>query len=348
MNIIELHSSRAWLTIPYFENHLYDELNAIVTNEASFVALQSKLKTYGHFLCLENLPPSILRKNIFWKQLELTNPFLAEFSSIKEAANLLKSIQRNWMHCPFTCIRRGELIQDSLPFINRKPKQFYCSIPTSPIGVFTLLDSNHLFASAITSSPFPLGEACFVEDKLSPPSRAYLKLYEALTLMDYYKRCACGDKSGLFGQRSEDIDGAIKPFLSLHCVDAGASPGGWTWVLDMLGANITAIDRTALAPNLMRKKNITFIAHDAFTIPLESFGKVDWVLSDVACYPPRLLEWVQKWLERDLCRNFVCTLKMQGKPDVSTIEAFASIPHSRLIHLFHNKHELTWLRSDFL
>ena len=335
-------ASRAWLPIPHFEDHLHNEL----TSFAKAKGFENcSLRTYGSFLCFDNIKDIEKNKNIFWRQLEVENPFVEKFDSIKDATKLLKNIQRNWVHLPFKCVRRGELIQSSLPYINRKPKEFPYSVPSSPIGVFTLLDEHHLFASNSTSSPFPLGEAHFVEDRINPPSRAYLKLYEVLTLMDYYKRKNDGEEAGLFHQGRKDNE---KPFSYLHCIDAGASPGGWTWVLDLLGASITAIDRSPLSSPLMKKKNINFITHDAFTLPLQSFGKVDWIFSDVICYPPRLLEWVQKCLESKLCNNFVCTIKMQGKPDTSTIEEFAKIPHSRIIHLFHNKHELTWLHADFL
>ncbi|MDR1306799.1 MAG: hypothetical protein LBK74_04415, partial [Treponema sp.] len=73
-------------------------------------------------------------------------------------------------------------------------------------------------------------------------------------------------------------------------------------------------------------------------------GPVDWVFCDVACYPPRLYEWVEKLLGSGLCGNFVCTLKMQGKPDMDTVRRFAGIPGSQVLHLCHNKHELTWIK----
>jgi len=38
----------------------------------------------------------------------------------------------------------------------------------------------------------------------------------------------------------------------------------------------------------------------------------------------------------------VCTLKCQGEADRDTIRAFAAIPGARVLHLCHNKHELTW------
>jgi 23S rRNA (cytidine2498-2'-O)-methyltransferase len=70
---------------------------------------------------------------------------------------------------------------------------------------------------------------------------------------------------------------------------------------------------------------------------------MDWVFSDVICYPPRLYEWVQRWLASGLCKNFVCTIKMQGsEPDFETTRLFAAIPGSTVVHLYHNKHELTW------
>jgi 23S rRNA (cytidine2498-2'-O)-methyltransferase len=43
-------------------------------------------------------------------------------------------------------------------------------------------------------------------------------------------------------------------------------------------------------------------------------------------------------------RRFVCTIKFQGKTDHEAARAFAAIPGSRLMHLHHNKHELTWVR----
>ena len=107
---------------------------------------------------------------------------------------------------------------------------------------------------------------------------------------------------------------------------------------------MTAIDRSELAPGLMAKPNIRFLKHDAFTLKPEDFGPTDWVCSDVICYPPRLLEWVEKWLESGLARNFICTIKMQGAADHETTRRFAAIPGSSIVHLGANKHELTWIK----
>ena len=93
-----------------------------------------------------------------------------------------------------------------------------------------------------------------------------------------------------------------------------------------------------------RKPNITFIKHDAFTLKPADLGPQDWVCSDVICYPERLLEWVNLWLDSGLCKNFICTIKMQGKADHAITKVFADIPGSHIVHLTANKHELTWIR----
>jgi 23S rRNA (cytidine2498-2'-O)-methyltransferase len=64
------------------------------------------------------------------------------------------------------------------------------------------------------------------------------------------------------------------------------------------------------------------------------------------CYPARLLALVERWLAAGTCRRFVCTIKFQGETDHATASRFAAIPGSRLHHLFHNKHELTWIKLE--
>ena len=68
--------------------------------------------------------------------------------------------------------------------------------------------------------------------------------------------------------------------------------------------------------------------------------KVDWLFSDVICYPARLLALVGRW--RGFARNMVCSIKFQGGTDHASAEAFAAIPGARVFHSAHNKHELTF------
>ena len=86
------------------------------------------------------------------------------------------------------------------------------------------------------------------------------------------------------------------------------------------------------------------LKHDAFTLKPAEIGPVDWLFSDVICYPEALYEWICGWREAGLARNFVCTIKMQGTNfDTAATRLFALIPGSRILHLWHNRHELTWI-----
>ena len=104
-----------------------------------------------------------------------------------------------------------------------------------------------------------------------------------------------------------------------------------------------AVDRAALDPRVEEMANVTVRRENAFAIDPACEGVVDWVFSDVIAYPARLLEMVQKWIESGRTKRIVCTLKFQGATDHEAAEAFAAIPGGRVWHLFHNKHELTFV-----
>ena len=102
----------------------------------------------------------------------------------------------------------------------------------------------------------------------------------------------------------------------------------------------------------MSDEKVKFMAHDAFTLKPEEVceilktEKIDWLLSDVICYPARLLQWIKSWLESDRAKNIICTIKMQGAIDWVLIAEFAKIQNSRIVHLNYNKHELTILIAN--
>ena len=254
-----------------------------------------------------------------WAQNTWIQPRYIAVASIGEAAKALRAIQRNWWPYDFHLHRRTALLVDKLPKISAKPLSFGQAAPKAPLGAFAWLDEGAILAAACCSSPFPNGEAAFVEDRHAPPARAYLKLWEALTLA-----------------------GAM-PGPGQTCLDLGASPGGWTWVLAGTGARVISIDKAPLAPAIAALPNVDYRQGSAFGIEPSEIGPVDWLCSDVICYPERLWRLVDRWRESGLARNFICTLKFQGETDHATARMFAAIPGSRLLHLAHNKHELTWM-----
>ncbi len=246
-------------------------------------------------------------------------PQAHKIASIGDAAKQLRAIQRNWALYPTAHHRRAALIVEKLPKVSAKPLRFGEPTPTAPLGSWTLLNADTMLAASRCSSPFPNGEARFVEDKTAP-SRAYLKLWEAFTVI------------------------GARPKPGETCLDLGASPGGWTWVLARLGAQVTAVDKAALAPSVARLPNVAILQQSAFALEPPSVGPVDWLFSDVICYPSRLWALIEKWMKAGTVRRFVCTVKFQGATDFETARRFAQVPGARLLHLHHNKHELTWLK----
>ena len=278
---------------------------------------------YGDLLYFEDLDATTPLP--YWARTAMLSPKIIHFDSIKDASSALRSIQRSWAPYTYQLFRRTNFIQENLPHIHLKPRPFPIKIPTSPIGLYTLIDENTMIASENTSSVFPAGRIIFEEDHENPPSRAYLKLMEALTIAS--------------------INGCQLPKEGDFCFEAGASPGGWTWLLTKLGASVFAVDRAELDPSLMKNPLVRFTPHDAFTLKPSEIGECDWVFSDVICYPERLYDWICTWLESGLAKNMVCTIKMQGKTDWSLIEKFAALPQSHIVHLNYNKHELTWIHT---
>ncbi|MCI7565325.1 MAG: SAM-dependent methyltransferase [Treponema sp.] len=280
---------------------------------------------YGQLLYYEDFP-DLKGVYPYWARTVMLEPFFLNFKTIGEAANNLKEIQRNWAPYQYTCFRRAQLIQEKLPYINLKDRKFPVKIPQSPIGLYTLIDENNLIASAKTTSFLPAGSLPFIEDHENPPSRAYLKIQESLTMANL-------------------LNGTPLPDSNSRCFEAGACPGGWTWVLINLGAQVYAVDRAELAPELMSNPLVKFQAHDAFTLKPEEIGPIDWLFSDVICYPERLFEWINMWLKYNPNLNMICTIKMQGSINWTLIQQFADIPGSKIVHLNYNKHELTWIHT---
>jgi len=245
-----------------------------------------------------------------------------EATTIGQGAKALRAMQRNWWPYSSGLHRRTTLMVEKLPKVSAKPLIFGQPAPTAPLGSFTLLEEGGLLAAPHCSSPFPNGELHFVEDKQTPPNRAYLKLWDVFTRL------------------------GVSPQSGETCLDLGACPGGWSWVMACCGADVISVDKAPLDPRIAAMPNITPRQESAFGLEPSSIGAVDWLFSDIICYPARLLNLVNRWRDSGLVRNFVCTLKFQGETDHQTAAAFAAIPGSQLIHLYHNKHELTWVLLD--
>ncbi len=259
-----------------------------------------------------------------WSLNSWTSPREMPVPSIGMAADSLRAIQRNWGYLPFSHDSRAALITERLPRLRPRPLRFPCAAPAGHLGAWTMLGYDRMLVSPTQTSPFVNGEVAFEEDRSGPPSRAYLKLWEACM------------RAGVWPQPGET------------CLDLGAAPGGWTWAIASLGAQVTAVDRAPLDDAVAAMPGVTTRQESAFGIDPANEAQLDWLFSDIVAYPARLLTLVQAWIASGRARRIICTLKFQGATDHASAEAFAAIAGGRVLHLFHNKHELTffWFRDD--
>lgn len=247
-------------------------------------------------------------------------PIRIEFDSVRDAAKKLRAIQRNWCLYSFTLHRRAKLIQAELPHVSAKQLRFPCDLPTAPLGSWTLLNQNTILAAPRCSSPLPNGEFNFEENKHDFPTRAYLKLWEFFT------------RVGVLPKKGE------------CCADLGASPGGWSIVLASLGCRVTAIDGAPLDRAASLNPLITFQRGNMFSEKIWNNGELDWIFSDAACEPDKLLNLIRPIARKNPNISLCCTIKLRSATGYSKIRDFLKIPGSKAIHLHHNKHEVTWFR----
>lgn len=257
-----------------------------------------------------------------WAENIWLNPRYIEIESIGDAAKKLKEMQRSWANYPLDFHRRSKLITEKLPPVSSKLLKFPSDLFKSPLGSWTLLEENLMLASPACTSTVANGAFIFEENREFPPTRAYLKLWEAL--MRIGKMPQAGDT----------------------CIDLGSCPGGWTWVLQTLGAHVISVDKAPLDPKIAALPNITYRQESAFGLNPADIGPVDWLFSDIICYPERLLRLVENWRASGLAKNMVCTIKFQADTDMNAVKKFLEIDGSFAMHLYNNKHEITWVHLE--
>ncbi len=275
---------------------------------------QEIVKNLGEgYLCRGPAKKMIFAQNT-WHQC-ITTPI----SSISEGQKLLKSVGKNWVSYKHQFSRRMSLIEEKIHRYTPPKIQFPNNYTLLTPNAWTLLAENELLYSLNTDSQYPLGLWQLAEDK-NAPSRAYTKLWET------FLRLGVWPKPGEF------------------CLDMGSCPGGWTYVLNNLGAKTLSVDRSPLTENLLKSPLVENKLMDAFKLDPNSVAALDWFFSDLICYPDKLLELVTRWLQVHPSANYVCTIKFQGETDFSALRKFLEIPGSEIFHLNANKHEVTWVR----
>ena len=244
-------------------------------------------------------------------------------ASIGDAAKRLRDIQRNWaMYAPLHH-RRAALIQERLPHVSAKPVVFPRRRRPRRSAPGPCSAPDRLLAAAHCSSPFPNGEVRFVEDKAGPPNRAYLKLWEALI------RARPLAAAGRALPRSRRQPGRLD--LGRWRARAPASSAS-TRRRSIRGSprcracECARRERLRARPGERRAGRLAVLRHR--------------LLSGAA------LRLVERWLASGLVQNFVCTHQVPGRDRPRGRAPFAAIPGAAVLHLHHNKHELTFLLSE--
>jgi 23S rRNA (cytidine2498-2'-O)-methyltransferase len=129
------------------------------------------------------------------------------------------------------------------------------------------------------------------------------------------------------------------------CVDLGASPGGWTWLLLERRARVIAVDLGKLRPDLMTRKGLTYVPGNAFEyVPPEP---VDWLFCDMAFRPVEVARLLGKWAREHLATMLVANFKMPMKRKADAVLEIRTMLEEggwkgvRTRQLYHDREEIT-------
>jgi 23S rRNA (cytidine2498-2'-O)-methyltransferase len=155
----------------------------------------------------------------------------------------------------------------------------------------------------------------------SAPSRAAMKLAEAFLWLDR------------------------APERGDVCVDLGAAPGGWSWVLLEHGAKVYAVDPAKMSSMLQSNKNFTHLRSDAFLF--DPGEPVDWLFSDMAWRPLESAALLAKWARRRWARLVIANIKLPMKKKAEMLVRVREIltdggwTNIRMRQLYHDREEVT-------
>lgn len=129
------------------------------------------------------------------------------------------------------------------------------------------------------------------------------------------------------------------------CVDLGAAPGGWSWLLLEKRARVIAVDPARMDAKLMRNPRLNHVQGNAFVYEPEE--PVDWLFCDMAYRPLEVAAMLGRWARRRHTRLLVANFKLPMKRKVEMVErirgllADSGFMSLRTRQLYHDREEIT-------
>ncbi|MEY4579820.1 MAG: hypothetical protein RL701_4523, partial [Pseudomonadota bacterium] len=137
----------------------------------------------------------------------------------------------------------------------------------------------------------------------------------------------------------------LSPGAGELCVDLGAAPGGWSWLLLEKKARVIAVDPARMDDALMRNSRLKHVQGNAFDyFPDEP---ADWLFCDMAYRPLEVAAMLGRWARRRQTRLLIANFKLPMKRKVEIVERLRGLLEEsgfvgiRTRQLYHDREEIT-------
>ncbi|MET0384545.1 MAG: SAM-dependent methyltransferase [Polyangiales bacterium] len=137
----------------------------------------------------------------------------------------------------------------------------------------------------------------------------------------------------------------VTPGAGELCVDLGAAPGGWSWLLLEKKARVIAVDPARMDAALAKNPRLRHIQGSAFEFYPEE--PVDWLFCDMAWRPLEVAQMLGRWGRRRQTRLLVANFKLPMKRKVEMVDRLRGVLAEqgftgiRTRQLYHDREEIT-------
>lgn len=137
----------------------------------------------------------------------------------------------------------------------------------------------------------------------------------------------------------------VTPEPGETCVDLGAAPGGWTWLLLQYRARVIAVDPAKLRPDLLSRRGLVHVRKSAFDFAPDE--PVDWLFCDMAWRPLEVAQMLARWARRKWASLLVANFKLPMKRKAEMVRDVRATLEGggwrgiRTRQLYHDRDEIT-------